>query len=67
MNMMKTIPPTALLTAPTLAAAHGGMHEHGLFAGLSHLLSSPYHLAGIGAALAVVWFAVRMLKKNSES
>lgn len=67
MNMLKIIPPAALLAAPTLASAHGGLHEHGLLEGLTHLLSSPYHLAGIAAALAVVWFAVRLFKNRSEN
>jgi hypothetical protein len=59
-----TLTTIAALATPMTAMAHGGMHEFGhMLEGLQHLLSSPYHLLGIGAAGVAIALIVARTRK----
>ncbi len=66
-----TLAAGAALMTPVTAMAHGGMHEFAhMLEGLQHLLNSPYHLVGIGAAgvaVALVVLRTRKAKARQRS
>ena len=57
----------AISAISTGANAHAGHHEHSFFNAIQHMLTSPFHLLGIAAAVGVgVWLFRRQKAQIDE-